>query len=450
MSNPPIPPDDSDLMEGDISESDRRRGIRRLNNVPLWIGGSIGVLFILMMVYVMSLRSNPDSPTGPGQRVTTTTSAANQIPGMSGIGIIDPLKPPAPENAELKPGTTGTSAVIKIEPPPTDLSIPPLPPGTAQAPGLAGVIKPPTAATPPIESEESRRIRMFRQQMLERAIAAKLTGAEIKSEKESPNNQMTSNAGGDDLGNGFMGQLNNINNASSSGDATNNNATANNAFLSQSVVKGDRWHLGQRRVESRTSYELRAGFVIPAVLVSGVNSELPGQIVAQVSNNVYDSASGNNLLIPTGSRLVGNYSSNVQYGQSRVLVTWQRVVFPDGSALDIGGMPGSDSAGFAGFNDKVDNHYFRIFGSALLMSGIVAGVSMSQDNTSDSSDSSNGNSASSAMSQALGQQLGQVSAEMIRKNMAIAPTLEIRPGYRFNVVVTKDLTFSESYTPRIK
>lgn len=125
-----------------------------------------------------------------------------------------------------------------------------------------------------------------------------------------------------------------------------------------------------------------------------------------------------------------------------MLVAWQRIVFPDGKAMDIGSMPGADSAGYAGFRDQVNNHYFRLFSSALLMSGITAGIAMSQPQTLSLGTRQN---ASSAMSEALGQQLGQVTAQLIARNMNIAPTLEIRPGYRFNVIVTKDLTFSRPY-----
>jgi type IV secretion system protein VirB10 len=206
--------------------------------------------------------------------------------------------------------------------------------------------------------------------------------------------------------------------------------------------QGDRWRLDSRAEAPRSPYELRAGFIVPAVLISGVNSDLPGQIVAQVSQDVFDTATGKWRLIPQGSRLVGQYSSDIAYGQSRVLVAWQRIVFPDGKAMDIGSMPGADSAGYAGFRDQVNNHYFRLFSSAFLMSGITAGIAMSQPQTLSLGTRQ---SASSAMSEALGQQLGQVTAQLIARNMNIAPTLEIRPGYRFNVIVTKDLTFSRPY-----
>lgn len=203
----------------------------------------------------------------------------------------------------------------------------------------------------------------------------------------------------------------------------------------------DRWQLDSRPQPPRSPYELRAGFVVPATLISGINSELPGQIMGQVAQNVFDTATGRYVLIPQGARLVGAYSSNIAYGQARILIAWQRIIFPDGKAMDIGAMPGADAAGYAGFNDQVNHHYLRIFGSALLMSGVVAGVTMSQP-------AQNNNASptfSSAMSQALGQQLGDAAAQLINKNMNIAPTLEIRPGYRFNVIVTKDMTFARPY-----
>ena len=135
----------------------------------------------------------------------------------------------------------------------------------------------------------------------------------------------------------------------------------------------------------------------------------------------------------------------MKYGQARVLVAWQRIVFPDGKAMDIGAMPGGDSAGYAGFNDQVNNHYWRLFGSAFLMSAVTAGIAYSQNQNQPSGPYYGAPSASSAMSEALGQQLGQVTAQMIGKNLSISPTLEIRPGYRFNVIVTKDMTFSKPY-----
>lgn len=204
---------------------------------------------------------------------------------------------------------------------------------------------------------------------------------------------------------------------------------------------GDRWALKQFPQNPRTDFELRAGTVIPAVLISGILSDLVGPIIAQVSQNVYDTPTGRHLLIPQGSKLFGRYSNEIAMGQSRVLVGWQRITFPDGRALDIGSMPGADEAGYAGFEDQVNNHYWRIFGNALLLSAITGGVTISQS----SYRRNNNPSAGDVMSQQMGAVLGQTVAQIISKNINISPTIEIRPGYRFNVMATKDITLFRPY-----
>lgn len=201
------------------------------------------------------------------------------------------------------------------------------------------------------------------------------------------------------------------------------------------------WKLDSQ-VELPEPYTVQAGSVIPAIMISGIVSDLPGQVMAQVSTNVYDSPTGRHLLIPQGTRLVGTYDNQIAYGQRRVLMAWQRLLFPDGRTLDIQAMPGADSAGKAGFEDRVNTHFWRIFGSSVLLSGVVAGISLSQDNGDSGSDRQR---ASDALSEALGQNLGSAIAEMLRKSINISPTIEIRPGYRFNVMVTKDMVFSGPY-----
>ena len=171
---------------------------------------------------------------------------------------------------------------------------------------------------------------------------------------------------------------------------------------------------------------------------------MPGQIIGQIAEDIYDTATGRYLLIPQGTKVFGMYASDVVYGQDAVLIAWQRIILPNGDALDIGSMPGTDGAGYSGFRDGVDNHYARIFGSALLMSAITAGVTYSQDSNNNQGPYAQPN-AGSALSQALGQQLGQVTAQMIAKNLDIAPTLIIQPGYRFNVLVVKDIVLKKSY-----
>lgn len=194
--------------------------------------------------------------------------------------------------------------------------------------------------------------------------------------------------------------------------------------------------------------EIKTGTVIPAVMVGGINSDLPGVMIAQISQNVYNSSNGKYLLIPQGAKLFGTYDSRIAYGQSRVLVAWNRIVYPDGSSVTLGTMPGADMSGYAGFHDQVNNHYFRIFGSAFLMSAIIGTTAYTIDKMDDDE---NGNYYSDKpdlkreMVTALAQQMSTTAMQMIQRNMNIAPTIEIRPGYQFNVMVTKDVAFAEPY-----
>jgi type IV secretion system protein VirB10 len=205
------------------------------------------------------------------------------------------------------------------------------------------------------------------------------------------------------------------------------------------------WRLGFQRHAGRP-FELKTGAVIPGVLISAVNSDLSGALIAQVSQDVYDSATGRWLLIPRGSRLFGDYAGDVRFGQDRLFVSWKRIIFPDGSSITLGDMRGADQQGQSGFSDQVNNHFFRTFGSAVLMSLITAGTSYSVDRVNGSR-SADEVSMQNEMTVALAQQLGEASMAILQKNLNIAPTIEIRSGYRFSVVVTKDLTFAAPYAP---
>ncbi|GAB7081888.1 TrbI/VirB10 family protein [Megalodesulfovibrio paquesii] len=219
------------------------------------------------------------------------------------------------------------------------------------------------------------------------------------------------------------------------------------AFLRRNAA--DDWSLGHARTPG-AALELKTGGVIPALLLTGINSELPGVLIAQVGQNVFDTASGRHLLIPQGAKLYGVYDSRVVYGQSRVLVAWNRIIFPDGSALTLGSkegaMPGADTAGYAGFTDQVETHFWRTFGTAALMSLVSGASSYALEQFGAGGDSDNP-SMQDQLGTALASQLGQTTAKLLEKNLSVKPTLQIRPGYRFNIVVTKDLVFEEPYAP---
>jgi type IV secretion system protein VirB10 len=157
------------------------------------------------------------------------------------------------------------------------------------------------------------------------------------------------------------------------------------SFVSSARTSAPKNYLDAVRTKAVTRYEVKAGWDIPATLEQAVNSDLPGELKALVRENVYDTATGRYLLIPQGSRVVGTYDAHVAYGQSRVQVIWNRLIFPDGSSINLSGMVGQDAQGASGFHDKVDHHYARMFGMALLTSAFSAGIQMTQGNQSSSS-----------------------------------------------------------------
>ncbi len=222
------------------------------------------------------------------------------------------------------------------------------------------------------------------------------------------------------------------------GEADLNRQAEKAAFIAERDPKSAAQNtLAASRESPRTPYELRAGAIIPAIMIGGVNSDLPGQLLAQVSENVYDTATGRLILIPQGSKLIGTYASAITTGQERVLVAWTRVVFPDASSLDLGKMPGADASGYAGLTDEVNNHFWKIWSNALLLSAFSAGIQLSQGYGGNNQTS--GLNATQTVAASTGQQMGQLGQEIARRNLQIQPTLEIRPGYRFIVQVTKDI-----------
>jgi type IV secretion system protein VirB10 len=216
------------------------------------------------------------------------------------------------------------------------------------------------------------------------------------------------------------------------------------ADFGQQHRKQESEYLASTRKSALGKYEIKAGWLIPAVLEQQLNSDLPGLIRALVRENVYDSATGRYILIPSGSTLIGIYNSHIGYGQNALQAVWRRVIFPDGSSLSLGGFEGDDSTGAAGFRDQVNNHWGRILSGALLTSLFSAGIEVSQGTNSSVLQSP---SVGQQVGQAVGQQVGQLGVEVTRRNLNIQPTIVVRPGYRFFVRVEKDLLFSGPYSP---
>jgi type IV secretory pathway VirB10-like protein len=178
-------------------------------------------------------------------------------------------------------------------------------------------------------------------------------------------------------------------------------------------------------------YVLQAGTVIPAALITGLRSDLPGQITAQVTENVYDTPTGRSLLIPHGARLVGVYDSQVSFGQSRLLLVWTRLILPNGYSVVLERQPGADAMGNAGLEDEVDNHWGALFKATLLSTILAVGTDLgSNQNDSD---------LVRALRQGTGDTVNQAGQQIVRRNLNIQPTLTIRPSYPVRVIVTRDL-----------
>jgi type IV secretion system protein VirB10 len=217
---------------------------------------------------------------------------------------------------------------------------------------------------------------------------------------------------------------------------------AKERFLERARAGSTDNYLNSTRTKPVAPYEIKAGWDIPAVLEQALNSDLPGEIKALVRENVYDTATGRYLLIPQGARLVGAYDSRVAYGQNGIQVAWSRLVFPDGSSINLEGMSGQDAKGMAGLRHDVDNHYKRLLGFGLLTSAFSASFQLSQTRRGGVLGYP---SAAETAGSAIGAQISQLGADVTRRNLNIQPTIKVPVGYRFNVRVNRDILFDSPY-----
>ncbi|MFG1379690.1 TrbI/VirB10 family protein [Xanthobacter autotrophicus] len=201
------------------------------------------------------------------------------------------------------------------------------------------------------------------------------------------------------------------------------------AFLNQAV---DRRTVSLDRVAAPASANiLQAGAVIPAALITGIRSDLPGQITAQVTENVHDSPTGRILLIPQGTRIIGQYDNGIGFGQRRVLLVWNRLIFPNGRSIVLERQPGADAEGYAGLEDGVDYHWGELFKAAVLSTILSVGASAGT--------SGSDSDLASALREGASDSISQTGRQIVQRQLNIAPTLTIRPGYPVRVIVTRDL-----------
>ncbi|WP_192384828.1 TrbI/VirB10 family protein [Mesorhizobium silamurunense] len=269
-------------------------------------------------------------------------------------------------------------------------------------------VVPPTIATPTVDEAEQRRL--AEQEAARTSRVFFQTGAGASTTTEAPGNSDTS----DLAGSGITGQ------------------TAQDRQLAFLNAAADRRTVAPDRLTPPASpYVLQAGAVIPAALITGIRSDLPGQITAQVTENVYDSPTGRALLIPQGTRVIGQYDNGVGFGQRRVLLVWSRLIFPNGHSIVLERQPGADAQGYAGVEDGVDYHWGELFKAAALSTILSIGAEAGSSGQESDIVRSLRSGASDSVSQ-VGQQI-------VQRQLEIAPTLTIRPGFPVRVLVTRDL-----------
>lgn len=409
--------------------------IRRINRLPVIVAIALTVIFLVVIVWGISTRG-VSRPGGQGLEDATGLPASN---------FGDRLKQGVPDGVIEAP----RQEPVRLQPEPATVTPPANPfqptPPTASSPIPAG---------PVVEPEEDWRARLHQEQeeqMLRELHRQRMASLQAdQAAQDSPiavdlkdltvqvpgvQSDAEAGAGRPDLASLYAASLQ----GAGQENADPNGQGAKEDFFNQDLK--DLGYLPNQVVAQFSPYELKRGSVIPATLITGVNSDLPGRIIAQVSQNVYDSATGHHLLIPQGTKLFGRYDSKVTFGQRRALVIWTDIVFPNGSTLQIGGMAGADMQGYGGFSDQVDNHYFEVFGSAILVAAIGAGIDMALPDDQGSAD----NSATDAARRSFAETFSDVADRTIGQNMDVQPTLEIRPGYMFNVLVDQDMVFPKAF-----
>ena len=435
------PPDGPDRSPPLLSPPPRRgRGVRRLNRVPIYVfvGGAMLVAAAVGYTYRERMAQMEANLRTAEQKRPEAASSAAVLNGVPTDGEVKSVRfdpPPSPPSRQMSPQQAEAS------PPPSDhgTSLPNDGDAAAKArqqawqtyyAQVADVQKAQLAA---VQSAMTAGTRLTTSERITANAGSPATAGGAGTGEGSgiaPLPPSYADAPAALAGNGFGLP------AYASAGIGAAGQREKQAFLAQpGDTSGATDDLPARLREPSSPYLVMAGTAIEAVMVGGVNSDMPGMIVGQVAENVYDTATGSDLLIPQGARLIGEYDNSVSMGQTRIGVIWTRVIYPDGESIDVGSMEGADQAGKAGFHDRVNTHLWSKIGNALLISVAGAGVQLSQPQAVNGQ---NYNSPQIAAA-ALGQQFGELGAEYARAGLAIPNTLEIRPGYRFVVMVNKDM-----------
>lgn len=379
--------DSPDMLE----DSGKGNGIRRANKLPLWIIGALVIAVLMSVVYTGELKN----------AVKKAQAASSDQDKYRVSGVVTP-------------------PIAKPEGP--DVVIPPSPPAPVYVQGQ-------TMAQPAQDPEWLKRHREAQAQAYQAALTADtdvpLSRSQRQNEAQVPMPMV----------NGTIPPPPHQYGGEGAAPPTDPAEQAQQRAFMAAIDPNASPYLKHSKHQPISPFEIKAGSVIRGAMITGANSELPGQVMGQVLQDVYDSATGQYLLIPAGSRLVGTYDSSINAGQSRIFVAWLRIIFPDSSSITLDSMPGADKSGLAGFKDQVNNHYVRTFGQAFMLSLFSAGIQLSQPRGAVSGTYN----AQQIGAAAIGQQLGMLGMQIARRNLNMQPTLEIRPGFEFTIAVNKDM-----------
>ncbi len=410
----------SPLMDPPRHERDIARELRlrpepprvtRISRKVLVVAGAVGAVAVTGAA-IYALR--PQHKGGPADELISTDhrTAADGLATLprdyTGLPRnVPPLGPPLPGDLGrpiVAAGMAGQAGAM--------------PPGSA-APGAPG--------TPPIDPAAQQRAQAQLRRALEREAAhlSKLFAGTAVNEHSAPQTP-TSDANAPPT---LSGQPALALVPPGQQGAEPNGQDRKLAFLNASA---DKRVVSPDRIEAPASpFVVQAGTTIAGALVTGIRSDLPGQITAQVTENVYDSPTGRFLLVPQGAKLVGIYDSQVGPGQSRVLLVWTRLILPDGRSIVLERQPGADPQGFSGLQDRVNDHFGSLLKAALLSTLLSVGA--------ESGSTGQNNDLTQAIRRGASDSISQTGAQIVRRQLDIQPTLTIRPGYPLRVIVNRDL-----------
>ena len=371
---------------------------------------------------------------GDPPRVMRLSRKALAVVGVAaGLGIggslIYALKPPGDRQAEELYNTENRSTAETITSGPKDYGQaprlgPPLP-GDLGGPIVSAqqrgenVPVPPVGAQPGQSDPRAQAAEAARQRAQQERDAARMSGVFLGGN--------SANAGGTAAA-PTLALSDPIAQQSQQATAAQGDQAAKPAFMAQ--ASNQRTVSVERLVAPASPNIVQAGAVIPAALITGIRSDLPGQITAQVTANVYDSPTGRILLIPQGARLIGEYDSEVAAGQTRVLLAWDRLIMPDGRSIVLERQPGADSAGFAGLQDRVNQHWGNLLKAAAVSTLLGVGAELGTDSEDD---------LTRALRRGSQDTINQTGQQIVRRQLNVQPTLTIRPGHLLRVVITRDL-----------